>query len=144
MKKYLFYLTAFYILLVACQNKKNENTNTGIIEETDFNKFIFKFSSDSLYQIEHTKFPFKITWEQEISDLDSIFYTQKTDYRVFDFRRKKSTGTLDQWEQKIEVDKSGNKAIIQVLGIDNGIHIQYNFQKLDNRWTFLEMIDSST
>jgi len=61
-----------------------------------------------------------------------------------DFGKKKSKGQYDQWEKKIVVDKNNTSATIEVRGIDNGIMVDYLFEKINGTWMLIEIDDSST
>jgi hypothetical protein len=63
---------------------------------------------------------------------------------MMDFRTKKSTGRYDQWEQKIVIDKSNASATIEIRGIENGIMVDYLFEKVNGAWMLIEIDNSST
>lgn len=112
--------------------------------DNNFNDFINKFSTDSTFQISRTKFPLKTKWYDIDNDKDSLFYKDRASFEMMDFRKKKSTGQYDQWEQKIVVAKNNTSATIEIRGIDNGIMVEYLFEKINGAWMLIEMDDSST
>ncbi|MNY65999.1 hypothetical protein D3C86_2033600 [compost metagenome] len=61
-----------------------------------------------------------------------------------DFRKKTLASHLDQWEQKIVVDKNNTSATIEIRGIENGIRVDYLFKKINGAWMLIEINDSST
>jgi len=63
---------------------------------------------------------------------------------MMDFRKKKSTGNYDQWEQMIVIDKNNTSATIEIRGIENGIMVDYLFEKVNEVWMLIEIDDSST
>lgn len=63
---------------------------------------------------------------------------------MIDFRKKKSEGINDQWKQEIVVDENDTKARIEIRGIDNGIMVDYYFEKNDGRWMLVNIDDAST
>lgn len=143
----------FSVLLISCDNNSTvprELTNDKQIDsstsketvDNDFNDFIVKFSTDSVFQLSRTKFPLKISWHE--IEQDTVIYKDKSTFEVIDFRTKKSTGTLDQWEQEIVIDKNNKSATIEIRGIENGIFIDYLFEKINGQWMFIEIDDSST
>jgi len=154
-RRYLIAIFLLAILLTSCNNcspnTASEHSNetqtavTPIKEAVDanFNDFIEKFSIDSVFQLSRTKFPLKIKWH-DIDDRDSIFHIDKLEFEIIDFRQKISTGQYDQWEQNIIVDKSNTSATIKIRGIDNGIRVDYLFEKINEAWMFVEIDDSST
>ncbi len=63
---------------------------------------------------------------------------------MMDFRKKKSNSRYDQWKQEIVLDKGETKATIEIRGIENGIMVDYYFEKNDDRWMLVGVDDSST
>lgn len=112
--------------------------------DNNFNDFIEKFSSDAAFQLRRTKFPLKIKWYDLDNDRDSLIYKDSSGFEMIDFRTKKSIGQLDQWEQRIVVDYSSASAIIEIRGIENGIAVDYLFEKINEAWVLVEIHDSST
>jgi len=142
-------------LLSSCINKsrgtaeniKHEITVTSPLRDTvdsNFNDFIEKFSTDSAFQLSRTRFPLKIKWYDQENDRDSLIYKDRTDFEMMDFRKKKSDTQYDKWEQKRVVDKNRVTARIEIRGIDNGIIVDYLFDRIKGAWTFVEIDDSST
>jgi len=112
--------------------------------DTDFNTFIELFSQDTAFQRKRTKFPLRIKQYDIENDKDTIIYNWHSGFEVMDFRRKKSDSRYDQWEQQIVVDKNQTKATIEIRGIENGIMVDYYFEKKDGRWMLVSIDDSST
>lgn len=154
-RSYIIFFLAF-ILFIACGdtsktslNKQlgNENSNaipTKEFIDSDFNLFIDKFSNDSTFQLSRTKFPLKIRWYDIDNDNDYIFYENKSNFEIIDFRKKKSTGVDNQWEQKINLDTNNTSAIIEIKGIENGILVNYFFEKINGAWILTAIEDIST
>lgn len=154
----LYYITSLLLvtLLIACDNSSSNATNGQSNEkqtptiptketiDNNFNNFIDKFSIDSTFQVSRTKFPLKIKWYDIDNDRDSIIYKDSSSFELMDFGKKKSKGQYDQWEQKIVVDKNNTSATIEVRGIDNGIMVDYLFEKINGTWMLIEIDDSST
>lgn len=78
------------------------------------------------------------------NDRDSIFYRDSSSFDMIDFRKYKSTSQYDQWEQKIVIEKASTFATIEISGMDNGILVDYLFQKINGAWMLIEIDDSST
>lgn len=140
-------------MLTTCNNsltnstsgQKNE-TQSPSKEDIDgnFNDFINKFSTDSTFQLSRTKFPLKIKSYDLNNDSDSIIYKDRSKFEMVDFRKKKSTGQYDQWEQKIVIGKNKASATIEIRGIDNGIMVGYLFEKINGMWMLIAIDDRST
>jgi Domain of unknown function (DUF4348) len=157
MTKQLFITSALAVaLLTACNYNSTTSTNAQLDEthtptivvgefaEDNFNDFIVKFSTDTAFQLSRTKFPLKIKWYDLENERDSLIYRDRSSFEMMDFRKKKSTGQYDQWERKILVHKNNTSATIETRGIDNGITVDYLFEKVSGLWMLIEVDDSST
>ncbi|WP_207420225.1 DUF4348 domain-containing protein [Desertivirga brevis] len=125
--------------------KENYSVIGGAREAVDsnFNDFIEKFSSDTAFQISRTRFPLKVKWYNNENDRDSLIYKDRSAFEMIDFRKKKSDTKYDKWEQKRMVDKA-TSARIEIRGIDNGIMVDYLFEKIKGAWMLIEIDDDST
>lgn len=141
------------LLLFSCNSNTSDLTNIksgqtsdsliqNQIDHHDFNSFIEKFNTDTLFQISHTIFPLKITWHE--IERDTIFYRGKSDVEFVDFRIKEYNGEVDRWKQNIIIGESNKSAVIEIRGVDNGIHVDYIFKIINDAWMFVEIDDSST
>jgi len=153
-----YYITSllFVTLLSACDRSSTSSTSeqspdnqTSIIPtkgaiDNNFNDFIERYSTDSVFQLSRTKFPLKTIWYDIDNDKDSLIYRDRSGFDILDFRKKKSMGNYDQWEQKIVVDKNNASATIEIRGIENGIMVDYIFEKIYGAWMLVEIVDSST
>jgi hypothetical protein len=140
-------------LLLCCKNATNTGTadkhqeNKGNIispgVDKDFNTFLTYFSKDSVFQISRIAFPLKV---EELELNDSLEMIEKVlereDHQHMDFSPPKFESNLDNYTQKVRVDK--DKATIEIRGIDNGLLIDYIFEKRNNRWMLITWTDSST
>lgn len=117
---------------------KLEVRNDEVSNDADFKQFIKKFNTDSVFQISRVKFPLKVTWLLE----DSLLYLDKTDYSTMDFSVKKSSRPSNRWKQTVV--ETNTTAVIQIRGFDNGIYIDYLFEKMKGIWIFTEIVDGST
>lgn len=110
----------------------------------DFSSFIEKFSKDSAFQLNRTKLPLKIKQYDIENDKDTIIFKHGSEFEMMDFRKKKSDTKYDQWKQEIVLNKGENKATIEIRGIENGIVLDYYFEKNDGKWMLVGVNDSST
>lgn len=140
-------------MLTACNNSSTNSIRGQINEskiptneskDSDFIDFIDKFSTDSTFQVSRTKFPLKTKWYDLDNDSDSIIYMDMSKFELMDFRKNKSKGKYDQWEQKIVIGRDNASAIIEIRGIENGIMVDYIFKRINGTWMFIEIDDSST
>ena len=116
------------------------------IENVDnhFDVFIEQFSRDTAFQLKRIKFPLRIKQYDIENDKDTIIYKSRSVFEMMDFRKKKSLSSLDQWKQEIILYKSQSKATIEIRGIENGIMVDYYFEKSDGKWMLVGIDDSST
>ncbi len=110
------------------------------IADFQFLKFIKDFSKDSLFQISHVKFPFPniyIDWElDDPSEVcDSIQYK--------DWRHMNLIKDLDDLFI-IQTDTNTLYRSIYLRGIDNGISIEYHFERINGNWNFVKVEDYSS
>lgn len=110
--------------------------------DDNFSDFIKKFSIDSTFQLSRITFPLKIQWRS--IDQDTLFYYDRSEHEMMDFRKEKSTTLFNRWKQTILIDQNNTSATIEIRGIDNGIMIDYVFEKIHRMWMLVEVIDSST
>ncbi|RDC62490.1 DUF4348 domain-containing protein [Adhaeribacter pallidiroseus] len=110
-----------------------------------FETFLKYFNEDSTFQISRIDFPLKV----KVADSDKNYemseeIIQKSGFRKMDFTYDSSSANkeVDSYEQKINI--KGNKAIIEVRGIENGIMANFYFEKKKGKWMLVTWEDSST
>jgi len=111
----------------------------------NFNDFIHLFNTDSLFQLSRVRFPIPIQYADWKKDYEYTKDTiEKNDYRIMTFEYDESykTRDFDKYEQTVEIN--GNKATIDLKGIDNGINGAYYFEEINNKWILVSWVDSST
>ncbi|WP_024769503.1 DUF4348 domain-containing protein [Aquimarina macrocephali] len=112
--------------------------------DSEFKTFFKFFNKDSTFQISRIDFPLKIMeMNGEMSDVEPRIIELK-DYEKMDLTYDKSfeTREYDKYTQKVILD--GSKARIELRGIDNGIHNNFEFEKIDGQWKMITWTDSST
>jgi hypothetical protein len=117
------------------------------IEGEFFEAFFDKFKMDSLFQRERVEFPFLV----ESIDTDSDTgpdkfnkkYIQKEDWKYANFHYDESFATrgVDAYTQTIRIQL--HNAVVQLRGVDNGIWIDYLFEKKVDKWMLVSEHDSS-
>ncbi|WP_346086804.1 DUF4348 domain-containing protein [Sphingobacterium ginsenosidimutans] len=108
----------------------------------EFANFIEKFSTDTAFQINSVKFPLKVTWYDQDQEKDKVTYKTRTDYKLLDLRNSTSKSQTDQMERKTTVDNN-KSAKITMRGIDNGILVEYHFEKTKGKWFLILIKDNS-
>lgn len=140
MPKNIFILTTLFLL--SCGTRPTDSTTT--TKETDsltiskiedveeFNEFFEKFTTDSLFQMERTKFPFHTLWTTE--DGETVHETAKDDWThsTFHYEDSYAKRQVDAYTQEIKNYK--DSVVIELRGIDNGIYIDYKFTRDKGKW----------
>jgi len=112
--------------------------------DSEFKVFLEFFNKDSAFQISRIDFPLKIMeMNGEMSDVEPRAI-EFQDYEKMDLTYDKSfeTREYDKYTQEVILD--GSKARIELRGIDNGIHNDFEFKKVDGKWKMITWTDSST
>ena len=139
MKQLIFSLFITLTIIVGC---KKDNHGSEKSDET-FQIFIERFSKDSLFQISRVDFSLSII---ELNDsYDTVHKQINIDtYEKIDLRYNDSLKTrqYDKYTQELKV--KGNKATIEIRGIDNGIMTDVYFEKRSGKWFLISWNDSST
>ncbi len=130
------------ISLVSCGTKTTELTTDKNVQGENFDDFFNKFRSDSVFQIERVKFPLPlVTW-----DIDDNLATEEIDrenwrHLRLEYKNEFGTREIDAYTQETKI--YADSAKIELRGIDNGIHVDYVFNKVDGQWTLTTERDYS-
>jgi len=134
-----------FITQYSC-NSISKSTNKSDREDKieDFNTFLDKFKTDSIFQYSRISFPLT----QELSgDLDEsenkIIQIDSKDWHYLDLKYDQSFSTreLDAYTEKIVVANSSAQLLYQ--GVDNGINVEYIFGLRDKIWYLVRWNDFS-
>ena len=128
---HIILLVVFF--LFSCQNQSSK-------EETDFDSFFQKYRSDSVFQVNHIKFPLKCFYIDETEDT-TINFTEKKDWSFDDFQNN-TQSQYDQYEF-VKNAISSNVVSYEMKGIDNGISVSYKFKLENQKWILIEIEDAS-
>lgn len=125
---------------------KKKLTQINILKNIDdnFKTFLDNFSKDSVFQISRVIFPLKVTELDYNNELESIVkIIQKKEYTKLDFEYPKDalTREFDRYTQNIKT--KGNKAVVEIRGVDNGIYSDFYFEKINGKWHLKSWNDSS-
>lgn len=153
MKKHTISILLIFLALFSCNNQNSKSKKitdstqensiqkeeTKKVEETDFDKFFEKYRSDSVFQVNHTKFPLKCI-HIELEEITTTF-TQKSDWKFNDFKDNR-TSENDKYEYIKEIGNA-NLVLYEMRGIDNGILVIYKFAFNNQKWILEEIEDAS-
>ena len=112
--------------------------------DENFKTFLDNFSKDSVFQISRVIFPLKVTELDYNNELESIVrIIQKKEYTKLDFEYPKDalTREFDRYTQNIKT--KGDKAVVEIRGVDNGIYSDFYFEKINGKWHLKSWNDSS-
>ena len=141
MKNYKLITVIIICFVIACNktsSKVDSKMSTFEIENENFDLFIKRFSNDSVFQKSRIIFPLKA----ETYDVETFTYNMEHE-------------TLDNWRFERLINFSNPKIINNIKTVknqkvflyqteDTGIHIEYFFKLIKNRWVLYLIKDSST
>lgn len=102
------------------------------IDQEDFNEFFKKFTTDSLFQIERTKFPFRVIWLTDDGATTHETEKESWTHSTFYYEDSYATRQIDAYTQEMKV--YADSAKLEQRGVDNGIYVDYLFMKDKGRW----------
>jgi Domain of unknown function (DUF4348) len=132
-------LTVILTFLLSCSTKSTNSSKSTESLEENFTDFFERFKSDSLFQIERVKFP----WRIPSKDGKNLAITKKEWLHAdFFYAKDFSTREIDAYTQEIVI--YGDTIKIEQRGVGNGIHIDFVFAKIDNKWFLYSENDLSS
>ena len=152
-------LIILLILSSACKQKNkaetisdklNSELNTKIkitIPEnvdSDFKLFLDFFNKDSTFQMSRVDFPIRVTDFHKIEfELSERMVSENEYYlKKFSINKTSEKENFGEYEQTITIEN--NKALIEIIGIENGIAVDYEFRKINGEWKLTTWTDQST
>ena len=101
-----------------------------------FKKFWKSYTSDSVFQMERTKFPLPLTYYEYDEDTETeITEDIGAEFWLFD-------NFVDE-SYKSRTEKENDSYVVTKTGIENGIYVRYYFATTDGKWYLVRIIDSS-
>ncbi|MEP2671572.1 MAG: DUF4348 domain-containing protein [Cyclobacteriaceae bacterium] len=149
MTKYIS--TLIFLILFSCGSRPSDSiatdTETDSLaisnseDKEEFSDFFDKFTTDSLFQMERTQFPFRVLWATE--DGETVHETAKENWRhsTFYYENNYSSRQVDAYTQ--EAKDYGDTVRLELRGVDNGIFIDYNFVRDKGKWILVSGKDFS-
>jgi hypothetical protein len=106
----------------------------------DFDHFIFKFISDSLYQVDRVKFPLKSQqWDANEVDSTRIVKEEWKTIRLF-WGDQYRPQIYDNFKREM---RDTDERLFCWEGIENGINVEYRFSRINGLWYLTEFNDFS-
>ncbi|MBR3947603.1 MAG: DUF4348 domain-containing protein [Bacteroidales bacterium] len=126
--KKLFLIAIMCIAAIYCSAQSNAPEN--------FKKFWKSYTSDSVFQMERTKFPLPLTYYEYDEDNETeITEDIGAEFWLFD-------NFVDE-SYKARTEKENDMYIVTKTGIENGIYVRYYFAVTDGKWYLVKITDSS-
>ncbi|WP_066627988.1 DUF4348 domain-containing protein [Labilibacter marinus] len=124
--------------------KFNRSPLTPIQDSTcmSFNNFLELFSSDSTFQLNHILFPLKFT-SIDMEEDEFIDLIKKEDWKFLQLGNNSETKNRNTNSHQQSIELGVDKAKILIRGIDNGISIDFVFEKRNGNWILIEWNDYS-
>ncbi len=140
MRHFVFHIIIL-TLITACSadeiDRKSENS-----DREDFNEFFYKFTYDSLFQLERIKFPFEFKNFDSDGDL-TVDQKERNDWKflVFEYKEEYGKRELDAYTQETKI--YSDRAKLEIRGVDNGIYVDFNFNYDNGKWFLVSGEDYS-
>lgn len=107
----------------------------------NFDNFIYKFISDSLFQLDRITFPLKSSVQTDSGEEDSTLIERKDWKTVRLFGQEEYRPQIyDNFKREL---RDTDERLFCWEGIDNGIYVEYKFQRLGGLWYLTEYNDYS-
>jgi len=122
-------------------NEKEKIEFTKDKSKEDFDSFIYKFIADSVFQMERIKFPLKNSVQTDIDNLDTTSI-QRSDWKIVRLfgNDKYKPQIYDNFEREM---RDSDERLFCWEGIENGIYVEYKFNRLSGQWFLTEYNDFS-
>jgi hypothetical protein len=113
---------------------------TRLKQKEDFDDFILKFISDSLYQLDRIKFPLKSQqWDSDEVDSTRIEKSNWKTVRLF-WGEQYRPQIYDNFKREM---RDTDERLFCWEGIENGINVEYRFNRINGLWYLTEFNDFS-
>jgi len=106
----------------------------------EFIEFLTEFSNDSVFQINHIRFP--IT--ESYADSENDYEIGENTIAIEDWEHLRLVDILDQLMIFSNMEMDSNFRRISLRGIENGIAVMYTFEKIEGEWKLTKLEDYST
>ena len=115
-------------------------TGTEVKKKEDFDDFILKFISDSLHQLDRIKFPLKSQqWNSDEVDSTRMEKNNWKTVRLF-WGEQYRPQIYDNFRREM---RDTDERLFCWQGIENGINIEYRFNRIKGLWHLTEFNDFS-
>jgi len=140
MTKNIFILT--FLLLFSCGTKSTDSAlsdkktdSLTISKKTDgedFNEFFDRFKTDSVFQMDRTKFPFRVIWMTEDGETTHETEEENWTHSTFYYEDSYASRQVEAYTQ--EIKHYSDSVVLEQRGVDNGIYVDYKFIRDNGKW----------
>lgn len=110
------------------------------VPDYEFIQFLIAFSADSIFQVEHTRFPFL----ESIAEPDLDYEIKNYEIEKETWRHYNLTEYIGKLSVLSAINTKNQYRTVYFSGIENGIYLKYTFKKINGSWTFIRYEDFST
>jgi hypothetical protein len=106
-----------------------------------FDDFVYRFIADSLFQLERIKFPLKSSIQTDLDEVDTTAI-EKKDWKIVRLlgRKEYRPQIYDNFKREL---RDTDERLFCWEGIENGIYVEYKFQRVGGLWYLTEYNDFS-
>ncbi|MFY7670596.1 DUF4348 domain-containing protein [Tenacibaculum sp. MEBiC06402] len=110
-----------------------------------FESFFEKFSINEKFQKENIKYPLKLTYvkDLETSSIETKVYKNQTEWKFIDFTEDSKAKDREYDQYEVIIVTSNQKKLYKLIGIDNGINVVYQFERIKGCWKLTLIKDES-
>lgn len=137
------------VLLLSCSSRPSNNSDNKIsvdqetlTSDNSFDEFIKEFSEDSSFQLTRVKFPVTYSYSSQDDETGAMETVQipKREWKKINLIGKGG------FEEAVGITKSikgSNTIELLVQGVDTGLSVTYCFEKENDLWYLIKIIDQS-
>ena len=118
----------------------SENLSITNVPDFEFVDFLTQFSTDSVFQINHTIFPLPETY----SDSDKDYETVETTIQQSDWKHIELVDFANKLMVLSNIDINNKYRNIFYRGVENGIWVKFTFERINGIWKLIKLEDYST
>lgn len=118
----------------------SENLSIKKAPDFEFIDFLTMFSNDSVFQINHTVFPFP----ESYADSERDYETVETTILIKDWKHIKVVDFVNNLMVLSNIDKENKFRNIFYQGVENGIWVKFTFERISGSWKLIKIEDYST
>lgn len=107
----------------------------------NFGDFVYRFIADSVFQLERIKFPLKSSIQTDLNEVDTKAI-EKNDWKIVRLfgNEEYRSQIYDNFKREL---RDTDERLFCWEGVENGIYVEYKFQRLGGLWYLTEYNDFS-